>query len=228
MDEWRDDVVGAGGAATAPAGRPPATPVAGGRPPRHGRGRRRWAVGLVAGLAVVAAAVAVVVSRGGEGVPGLPPVVVPAPTPTVTAAARDTTTAFQRALPDEVVAFAVAAQEEAEDLLDAGAVEAYALVYTDGAQQVTLRAAQWPTADEAVGAMSALLAAQPPGPSPGTATPATTLRDEPVEVGGEAVGRVIVVVDGATARATWTSGSTLLRLDGPAGAVPSFHDAFPM
>jgi hypothetical protein len=77
--------------------------------------------------------------------------------------------------------------------------------------------------------MSALLAAQPPGPTPGgTATPATTRRDEPVEVGGEAVGRVIVVVDGATARATWTNGSTLLRLDGPAGAVPSFYDAFPM
>jgi hypothetical protein len=204
----------------------------GAHPAHHARGatadpRSRVRLGLSAlALVAVAAGALVAVLRGGGPVPGPAPVVLPPPTPTLAAAPRDTTTAFQRALPDEVLAFAVASQVVAPDLLDAGAVEAYELGYSDGAQQVTLRAAQWPTADEAITAMSTLLAT---ARAPDATAPAPrTTRDEPVAVGGEAVGRVIVVVDGATAAVTWTNGSTLFRLEGPAGAVPALYDAFPM
>lgn len=185
---------------------------------------RPWILALVVGLAVVAVVVVVMVVRGGS-VPGVTPVVLPTPTPTVSAADRERTTAFQQALPDEVLAFAVAGQEGATDLVDAGAVEAYRLVYTDGQQEVVLRAGQWPTADEAATAMSTLLAVPAEEPTPGATG---TGRDEPVVVGGEPVGRLIVVDDGTTARATWTNHSTVFQLEGPSGVVSTFYDAFPM
>ena len=59
-------------------------------------------------------------------------------------------------------------------------------------------------------------------------TAPTTTRDEPVEVAGAPVGRVIVVDDGVVARAVWTNGATTFQLDGPAGTVEAFYDAFGM
>lgn len=214
---------GAGGAGGGWAPVPPAGPAA--PSPRRRRRGRAWLVVLLVGLVVVGGAVTFVVARGGAD-QVLPTVVLPPPTPTVTPVPRDTVTAFQQALPETVLAFAVAGQTEAADLLDAGSVEAYDVAYTDGQAEVTLRAAQWPSPDEAATALSELLA-QPAPTSTATAAP-TTARDEPVEVAGAPVGRVIVVDDGVVARAVWTNGATTFQLDGPAGTVEAFYDAFGM
>lgn len=210
---------GGGGWAPIPSARPVAPS------PRRRRRGRAWVVALVVALVVLGGAVAFVVARGGAD-QVLPTVVLPPPTPTVTPAPRDTVTAFQQALPETVLAFAVAGQTEAADLLDAGSVEAYDVVYTDGQAEVTLRAAQWPSPDEAATALSELLAQ--PAPTSTATTAPTTTRDEPVEVAGAPVGRVIVVDDGVVARAVWTNGATTFQLDGPAGAVEAFYDAFGM
>lgn len=194
-------------------------------PPRRRRRGSAWLAVLLVSLVVVAAALVFVIARGGADAV-LPTVVLPAPTPTVSAAPRDTVTAFQQSFPDTVLAFAVAGQAEAPGMLDAGAVEAYEVTYTDGAQQVTLRAGQWPTTDEAATALAALFALPAPTSAP-SASP-TTARDEAVQVGDAPVGRVIVVDDGTVARAVWSNGTTVFQLDGPAGAVEAVYDAFPM
>lgn len=201
-----------------------------GRPSHVRPGPRR--VLVVVAVLVALAAVAVVAVALGLRLPSGPagptvtptPVVLATPTPTVPAAERDRTTAFQQALPDTVLAFAVTGQAEAVDLLDLGAVEAWDLAYTDGTQVVTLRAAQWPTVEGATGVMTGLVSVPPADGS----TPAPALREEPVLVGGAEVGRLVVVGDDDEAQAFWTNGTTLFRLQGPTAAVLAFYDAFGM
>lgn len=203
------------------------------RAPRRRRGR--WIALAVLAVVLVGAGAAAALLFG-DGTPGAPPapVVLPTPTPTIAPAARDTTTPFQQALPDAVLAFAVASQAEAGGAIDAGALEAYDLTYSDGAQQVGLLAAQYATADAATAAMTAVLAqpAVESGPEP-TADPSATAqpvapRDEPVTVDGDPVGRVVISGTGESARAVWTNGTAYFVLQGPAAVVPAFYDAFPM
>lgn len=183
--------------------------------PRRRRARATWVVPLVLLVLLVAGAVAVGRGVFGGAPPAPDPVVLPAPTPTVRAAERERRTAFQSALPDEVLAYAVADQREDVELRDAGAVEAYLLTYTDGVREVTLRAGQWATAAAAVAVQAELAGAEPAG-------------GQPVLVRGREVGRVLLLDDGATARALWTNGATLFTLRGPRGVVPALYDAFPM
>lgn len=202
----------------------------------HSRPGSRWLLLLAVaavGLMAVGAGVAVLTTWGAGGTrddtptaaSGTAPVVVlPAPTPTVAPADRDTSTAFLRALPDEVLAFAVAGQAEAFDLIDVGAVEAYDLTYTDGESALALRAAQWSTAEVAAAIMAASLAA---APADGTTT-APPLREEDVLVGGAVAGRFVLTGDAAAARAIWTNGASLFQVTGPTGPVESFYDAFGM
>lgn len=216
---------------------------------RSTSGRRRWAVGAIAALALVVAVVVAFVLAGGglRDSPPPEPVVLPTPTPTVDPVNRGTTTDFQRALPDAVLAFVVSDQVEDTGLLDAGAVEAYRLTYTDGSRDVILRTGQWPTAQAVTEAMTTLVAeaGQDPGarrtdaPTPptaadGTAPPpsasrgAVVARDAPVLVDGTEVGRVIIWGDPDSALAVWHNGPTLFALTGPGDAVPALYDAFPM
>lgn len=211
--------------------------------------RRRRAVGAVAAFALVVAVVTAVVLAGGglRGSTAPEPVVLPTPTPTVEPVNRGTTTDFQRALPDAVLAFVVADQVEDPGLLDAGAVEAYTLTYTDGSREVILRTGQWPTVQAVTEAMTTLVAeaGQDPGarrsdaPTPptaadGTAPPpsasrgAVVVRDAPVLVDGTEVGRVIIWGDPDSALAVWHNGPTLFALTGPGDVVPALYDAFPM
>ena len=225
-------------------------------PPQPGPGSRstsvrgRRVVGAIAALALVVAIVAAVVLAGGGLRGSRPePVVLPTPTPTVEPVNRGTTTDFQRALPDAVLAFVVSDQVEDAGLLDAGAVEAYTLTYTDGSRYVTLRTGQWPTVQAVTEAMTALVAdvarGQDPGPAQtGAPTPpagadgtaatpsasrgAVVARDAPVLVDGTEVGRVIIWGDPDSALAVWHNGPTLFALTGPGDAVPALYDAFPM
>lgn len=120
--------------------------------PRFAR-RRRLVAWIAAGVVAVAVAVVLVVVQLNrpddvaeaptlEPVPG-ETVTAPVPTPTVEPVERDTSTAFLAALPSAVLQWAVAGQAPAEDLAWLGALEAYTLTYTDGAQDLTLVAAQW-------------------------------------------------------------------------------------
>lgn len=188
------------------------------------RRRRGWWALVLVPVVGAAGAVALVLARGAVEAPEA--VVLPTPSPTVTAVERDRTTAFQRALPDAVLAFAVGSAQGAVDLIDRGAVEAYELGYTDGVVQVTLLAAQWPTAAEARTAAAAAWTGGLPALTPPPSTPPGP--EEPVLVAGEEVGRVVVAGDGTSARAVWTNGATLFVVDGPDGVVGPFFDAFPM
>lgn len=215
-------------------------PTARGRP---GGRRRLWLATVAVVLVAVAGGVGVVLSRTTPA--GPEPVVLPTPTPSVSPVDRDRTTAFQQSLPDTVLAFAVGSTAAPVADVDRGALEAYELEYTDGAVQLTLVATQWRTAEDAQRAMSALVEVdgaepaptgmRPTGPSPlptGSASvpPATAApyREGTVVVGGRAAGRVVIVGDGARARAVWTNETALFVLEGPVDVVGPFYDAFPM
>lgn len=183
---------------------------------RTARLRRRGAWTAVVLAAVLAGC-------GSDG--GSPdPVVLPTPTPTVEPADRDRTTAFQQALPDAVLAFAVAAQQDAAELRAVGAVEAYTLTYTDGQVEVTVRTGQWRTPAEAGAVLAGILGE----PLPGDDEEPAVVRDETVVVGDAEAGRVVVRAGAEVARAVWTNGATLFQVDGPAVVVPAFYDAYPM
>ena len=122
-------------------------------PSRRSRRRRpSWLLpaALAVGAVVVAAVVLALTGVLSSPAPEPSPVLLPTPTPTVAPAERDRTTPFQQALPDEVLEFAVASQAEDFGLIDAGAVEAYRLEYTDGERVLVLRTGQWPTPEDAV------------------------------------------------------------------------------
>lgn len=204
----------------------------------HAEPARRRVLLVVAGVAVIVAgagAGALLALRDADdGVLAVDPapVVLPVPTPTIEPVERERTTAFQRALPDAVLAFAVSAQEEATDLLDAGAVEAYRLTYTDGAVGIVLAASQWRTVEGARAAAHDL-AQGSESPQGAESTDSDTLppepiREGPVLVAGVEAGRVLITGTASTARAVWTNGATLFHVEGPTAVVVSFYDAFPM
>lgn len=116
---------------------------------RSGRGRL-WAV-LAAVLVVVGVVVAVllVVNRpdapeAPEPAPEAETVTLPVPTPTIEPVALpEGASVFLQSLPQEVLAFALTEVGEEPQLLAEGALEAYRLVYDDGAQQIVATAGQW-------------------------------------------------------------------------------------
>lgn len=176
----------------------------------HARGRRRPPLWLWIAAGVLAVGVAAVVAlllgnRGGGPVPEAEVVTLPVPTPTVTAIAREAGTPFYDALPSEVLAFALSSSADSSAMLDAGALEGYQLEYTDGTQQVVLQAGQWPTADEADAAYTALLASiVPEGSTPG--------ESGPVQVDGAKVGSYAKVTNqDGTATVVWSNGTTRRR-----------------
>lgn len=211
---------------------------------RHGTtgpARRRpplWAL-IAAGVAVVALVVVgvIVATRGGPVVtPEAEVVTLPVPTPTVEPVAREGGSAFFQSLPSTFLAFALAEAGEHEPLLVAGALEGYRLVYTDGARAVTVYAGQWADAAGAeatfdqIAALAALPAEAAPTPSPSASTePLPEPEQGPVEVGGEQVGRYMLVAhaDG-TGSAWWTNGSVLIQIDGPYDALHDAYAAFPL
>ena len=185
-------------------------------------GRRvsgRVLAAVLGALAVVVVVVVLVVTGAlGSPAPVPDPVVLPTPTPTLAPVEREAVTPFQRALPDSVLQYAVAGQDEDLGLIDDGAVEAYLLIYRGDGLELTLRAGQYPTVDSAVAAGAAL----EPGPG------GEPVREEAVLVDGEEAGRLRVTVGDDVARAVWTNGATLFVLEGPAVAVETVYDAFGM
>jgi hypothetical protein len=222
-------------------------------PPTSG-GRRRpplWLL-IVIGLVVVGAIVAVilVLTNKSDTTETLPAVTVtlPVPTPTVDPIAREGGTAFQTALPSTVLAYALSEIVEYQPLLGVGAIEAWQLTYTDGAQNVVLYAGQFADAATADAAFEQVLAANPvdvapatdaaqtPTPTPtddaATATPtepALTPAQGTVEVDGTQVGRYLFVPrEDGTGSLWWTNTTVLLQLDGPATALQDIFAAFPL
>lgn len=249
-----------GGAAGAGTGASGASPGDDGAGRRGGRGRL-WAV-LAAALVVIGVVVAVlvVVNRPGtseepEPVPEAETVTLPVPTPTIEPVALpEGASAFLQAMPQEVLAFALTEVQEDPQLLTEGALEAYRLVYDDGAQEIVATAAQWRDAeavatrfDEIVAAESAAAGvpveeagAQDPADdasgeaaqeTPDAAATPTVPRLEQgaVQVDGEQVGRFLQLTrtDG-TGSLWWTNGTALLRLDGPGAALRDVYVAFPL
>ncbi len=193
----------------------------------HARGRRQPPLWLWIAAGVLAVGLATVIAlllgnRGGGPVPEAEVVTLPVPTPTVSAIARDAGTPFYDALPSDVLAFALSASAESPEMLGAGALEGYRLDYTDGTQQVVLRAGQWPTSDEADAAYSAMLASI----APEGATPDDS---GAVQVDGTQVGSYAMVTrEDGTGTVLWSNGTAVMELDGPADALPDLYTAFPL
>nr|BFF19149.1 hypothetical protein GCM10025730_26700 [Promicromonospora thailandica] len=190
--------------------------------------RRRRLVVLVGLLLVVLAAVLV----GGFVWPGfwraastpepVPTVTVtaPAPTPTVKAMERaEDETAFQKALPSSVLQYALGSLEAAKEAKEQGALEAWDAGYADGGPgEVTLRAGQWATADEAATAATAW-----------TKAAGEADKEGDVKVGNKVVGRYAIVPgDAGTAVVVWQNGTAVLQATGPADAMEDFYAAFPL
>lgn len=193
----------------------------------HARGRRRPPLWLWIAAGVLAVGVAAVVAlllgnRGGGPVPEAEVVTLPVPTPTVSAMERESGTPFYDALPSDVLAFALSASADSPEMLAAGALEGYRMDYTDGTQQVVLLAGQWPTAEEADAAYTAMLASVVPEGS----TPDDT---GAVEVDGTQVGSYSMITsEDGTSTVLWSNGTAVMELTGPADAVPDLYTAFPL
>ncbi|ACQ81520.1 hypothetical protein Bcav_3277 [Beutenbergia cavernae DSM 12333] len=205
-NETADDGDGAQRATTAPV------------PPEVIR-RRRIVVGIgaVVVIALVVVLVLLLTRPDPEPTPG-ETVAGPTPTPAITPAERDTGTAFLAVLPSTLLQYAVTAQAEDAGLLDAGAVEAWTLTYSDGdGTELVLRTAQLTTPEGAAAARESLT------------VEGESLRAEPVLVGGEEAGQVVISAtedDGAVA--AWSNATAVFQVTGPADAVVAFYDAFGM
>lgn len=212
-----------------------------------------WVVAGVLAVGLAATAALLLSNRGGGPEPEAEVITLPLPTPTVEAITREPGTAFYDALPATAAAFALAGTGEAPTMLAAGALEAYRLDYTDGAATVTALAGQWPDADEATAAMTALLApiqaaaptAEPTEdatdepteaattgaatdePTGSTATPTPLPTEGTVEVDGQPVGSWVLVA-GADGAGTliWTNQTVVVQLDGPIDALRDVYAAF--
>ncbi|MCB7138212.1 hypothetical protein [Cellulosimicrobium marinum] len=190
--------------------------------------RRRLAV-LVALLVVVALVVVLLAyvwpgfARPAAEAEPEPTVTVTAasPTPTLEPAERTTSSRFADALPSTVLGLALRSDAETDTWQEADALEAYELVYADGAgataTTVTVVAGQWATDAEAEAAATALL------------DDAEPTAEGDVTVDGEQAGRYAVVPgpDG-TATVTWRNGTAVLQATGPADLVEDVYAAYPL
>jgi hypothetical protein len=212
--------------------------------PQHGRGaggRPGWLLPAALAVAVVAVAavvVVVVLSRpdGGTAAGAQPTTVVttvvrPLPTPDVQPSARATGTAFTAALPGAVLQYAYRSSQPEPQWLAAGALEAWADTYADGAAgTLTVQAGQFPTAAEATAFAATLTAALPTTVPSATATGAPALpATGQVAVGGTVSGSYTVVDGGnGTGIAVWTNGTGVFRLVAPLADVLNAYRSFPL
>ncbi|WNB85916.1 hypothetical protein [Cellulomonas sp. ATA003] len=226
----------------------PAAETADAATPRRRRSRRAIALGAVAAVLVAGAGAAAAVGAfRPDPVPAPPPhvVVLPSPTPTVAPVERQPTSPFADALPSTVLAFALTGITEERSLLLDGALEGHRLDYADGAGgTLTVLAGQWPTPEDARDAWTR--AVREPGggadasgeasaddptsgePDPDAPDPGDPTSGE-VMVDGTPVGRwALTPVDDGTAVVTWTNGTALLQVTGPADVVRDVHAAFPL
>ncbi len=148
-------------------------------------------------------------------------VVLPPPTPEEDPIERDTSTALLEALPGSVLQYAVSEQSEAETMLELDALEGWRLTYSGGADEIVLQVGQWPTAEEATDAATALLGEVP--------EEAMTERGD-VAVADEVVGTMTTIVDApdaTTERTIWTNSTVVFVVEGPRDATRPFYDAYP-
>ncbi|WP_182112140.1 hypothetical protein [Actinotalea sp. JY-7876] len=239
----------AGGAAgedrdASPARRSPAPEPepAAGRPERRTPPVWLLVLGALVLVGAVVGGVLLLGDRGGD--PAVAPepetVTLPLPTPTVEPVARAAGTAFSDALPSTVLAYALSELAEDPAGLQAGAVEAYRLAYTDGAASVVLLAAQWETPEEASAAYAVAVEAQTAaaaqagagdGAEEGSEDEASTDTEEGAvtTTDGAEAGRYTIVPRGdGTATLTWWNGTAVLQLDGPTDDVRDLFAAFPL
>lgn len=178
-----------------------------------------WIVAGVALVALIVTAVVVLTSRDTpEPIVLDPETVTATPTPGVDPIARTPATAFEEALPDVVLGWAVASDEISEELLRAGALEGRELTYTDGASPattLTLLAGQWATVEAAEARLGAVVAD-------------ASAESGDVTAGGATVGRYAILGGTGEATVVWTNGSAVLQLTGPADAVRDAFRGFPL
>ncbi|UFU05837.1 hypothetical protein [Ruania halotolerans] len=183
-------------------------------------GKRRLIAlgGLVLVLLAVLAVLVVPRIIGDPGTSAAPTTAEPAPEPTAPDPIdRDTSTPLVAALPDQVNGYAVTAQEEDPEPLDADAVESWRLTYTSAEDAVTLRLAQWEEVEEATDVL-------------------TTLTDdlEPVDSGavvvdGDEAGQYVVVEADGGARAIWTNATVVMIAEGSdVETVTEFYLSYPL
>lgn len=154
----------------------------------------------------------------------------PVPTVTVTAAApkptikamkrSDGETAFQEALPSAVLQYALIELEKTDAAEELGATEGWLATYGDGGSAtIRVEAAQWATADESKPAAEAL------SEEAGDAE-----RTGEVRVGKDVVGRYTLTApdDDGRRTLTWRNGTAVFRATGPADAIVTFYQAFPL
>ncbi|MCM0640683.1 hypothetical protein [Cellulomonas wangsupingiae] len=237
--------------ATAPTHRPAVTPQGAPGPsvgddgPGEGApaGRPRWLLPVIIGVAVlvvaglVAGSVAFFGARGGDDAAPAETVTLPVPTPAVAPVGRPATTAFASALPASVLQYALVSSQDDAEWLGAGALEAYTETFTDGdAGTLTVRAAQFETAQEAATFLQGLTAALPVvAPDTGATTSTESAQaDGPdlpqtgeVTVGGAPAGTFTVVDAGdGTGVAVWQNATAVFRLTAPLADVRDAYAAY--
>lgn len=213
-------------------------------------GRRRppvWLLALVGVLVVgLVVVVVLVLNRGSAPEPEVleaEVVTLAPPTPTIEPIAREAGSALFESLPSTVLGYALTEAGTHPPLITAGALEAYRMVYSDGgATTVALVVGQWATPEAAVTAYQATVAAQTAeaaaagtgdaGEGEGDAgeggeAAVTDVEEGPVLVDGTEVGRYTLVPrpDGS-GTLTWTNGTVMLDVAGPAAALRDFHTAY--
>lgn len=180
--------------------------------------RRLFLLVAVVAVLVVVAVTLLLTQRSGQ----IEPLVVetttvrlPPPTPAQDPIERDTSTALLAALPDAVLGYAVSEQTESAAMLDRSALEGWQLTYEAVDATVVLQVGQWPEAEEAAEAATAIVG------------DATATEQGEVRVGDAVVGTFTTLETDDVERTVWTNGTAVFVVEGAVGATRTFYDAFP-
>ena len=197
--------------------------------------RRRRVVWVVGGLLVLLVVVGLVVwalVRGDDeprAEPTTPPAVTitnPLPTPEVTPIAKEPGSPLFDLLPGTVLQFALSATAAEEPGLvpwTEGALEVHRLTYADAeGHEVLVVVTQWETAEDAESARAAADAVA------AEQLPDAVATTDPVVVGEATTGSATTRAGDPTGVATWSNGTAVISVEGPADVVRDVFLAFPI
>lgn len=200
--------------------------------PTTSRRRVVWVVGGLLVLLVVVGLVVWAIVRGGDeprAEPTTPPAVTitnPLPTPEVTPIATEPGSPLFDLLPGTVLQFALSATAPEEPGLvpwTDGALEVHRLTYADvEGHEVLVVVSQWETVEDAEDARAAADAAA------AEQLPDAVATTDPVMVGEATTGAATTRAGDPTGVTTWSNGTAVLSVEGPADAVRDVFLAFPI
>lgn len=209
-------------------------PMQRGAAPRARGTRRRWAVAIGVGVALLVGGVLVGVLANDRAAHEPATVTLPLPTPGLEPVERPADTALTRALPSTVLQWSLQASRTSNKWNGRGALVTYAEIYEeldgDPYEAIEVTVGQWRTADEAADFYEDEIARYQRNGLYERGSGADALpQDGTVEVDGKPVGDYLVLYVGATTGvAMWRNDTVVIAAVGPVDEMLDFYRAYPL